>query len=143
VTLSRTVSPACLPPPSTDPDQYIDQPALILGWGETGALMIVFPTKRYTTRHIVFCIEVIEKENQMKLSLSSSDGTEMGGLPDPIDSLNDTFSCQSQKSRGITLGAVCTLMSIIDSSITHLKQLTETEQCCAFSLFNYRQRSWC
>ncbi len=33
VVLSKTVAPVCLPPASTDPDQYVDQDAIILGWG--------------------------------------------------------------------------------------------------------------
>ncbi|XP_046457839.1 chymotrypsinogen B-like [Daphnia pulex] len=33
VDLSRTVAPVCLPTASTDPDQFVDQPAVILGWG--------------------------------------------------------------------------------------------------------------
>ncbi len=33
VVLSKTVAPVCLPPASTDPDQYVDKPAVILGWG--------------------------------------------------------------------------------------------------------------
>jgi hypothetical protein len=36
VVLSRTVAPACLPPASADPDQYVDQDAILLGWGEPG-----------------------------------------------------------------------------------------------------------
>ncbi len=36
VVLSRTVTPACLPPASIDPDQYVDQDAILLGWGEPG-----------------------------------------------------------------------------------------------------------
>jgi hypothetical protein len=32
VVLSKTVVPVCLPPESTDPDQYADQDAIILGW---------------------------------------------------------------------------------------------------------------
>jgi hypothetical protein len=35
VVLFRTVAPACFPPAaSTDPDQYVDQDAILLGWGE-------------------------------------------------------------------------------------------------------------
>ncbi|XP_046648313.1 chymotrypsin-like elastase family member 2A isoform X1 [Daphnia pulicaria] len=33
VVLSRSVAPACLPPASSDPDQYADKKAIILGWG--------------------------------------------------------------------------------------------------------------
>ncbi|EFX78171.1 hypothetical protein DAPPUDRAFT_320659 [Daphnia pulex] len=33
VVISRSVAPACLPVASTDPDQYADQKAIILGWG--------------------------------------------------------------------------------------------------------------
>ncbi|XP_046457647.1 transmembrane protease serine 11D-like [Daphnia pulex] len=33
VVLSRSVAPACLPVASTDPDQFVDQDAVILGWG--------------------------------------------------------------------------------------------------------------
>ncbi|EFX64995.1 hypothetical protein DAPPUDRAFT_303984 [Daphnia pulex] len=32
VVLSRTVAPVCLPPASADPDQYVDQDAIVLGW---------------------------------------------------------------------------------------------------------------
>jgi hypothetical protein len=32
VIFSRTVSPVCLAPASTDPDLYQDQPAIIMGW---------------------------------------------------------------------------------------------------------------
>lgn len=32
VVLSRTVAPICLPAQSADPDQFIDQNAMILGW---------------------------------------------------------------------------------------------------------------
>ncbi len=34
--LSRSVAPACLPPASSDPDQYADKKAIILGWGTAG-----------------------------------------------------------------------------------------------------------
>ena len=33
VVLSRTVSPACLPAASTDPDQHSDKDAAVMGWG--------------------------------------------------------------------------------------------------------------
>ncbi|XP_046457592.1 chymotrypsinogen A-like [Daphnia pulex] len=33
VVISRSVAPACLPPASSDPDQYADKKAIILGWG--------------------------------------------------------------------------------------------------------------
>jgi hypothetical protein len=36
VIFSKTVVPVCLPPASTDPDQYADQHAVTLGWGTTG-----------------------------------------------------------------------------------------------------------
>jgi hypothetical protein len=36
VVLSRSVAPACLPPASSDPDQYADKKAIILGWGTAG-----------------------------------------------------------------------------------------------------------
>ncbi|XP_046648350.1 brachyurin-like isoform X1 [Daphnia pulicaria] len=32
VTFTRTITPVCLPPASSDPDQYADQSAVILGW---------------------------------------------------------------------------------------------------------------
>ena len=32
VVLSKTVAPICLPAQSADPDQFIDQNAVILGW---------------------------------------------------------------------------------------------------------------
>ncbi|EFX78169.1 hypothetical protein DAPPUDRAFT_305245 [Daphnia pulex] len=35
VIFSKTVGPVCLPPASTDPDQYTDQHAVTLGWGTT------------------------------------------------------------------------------------------------------------
>ncbi|XP_046457601.1 chymotrypsinogen A-like isoform X2 [Daphnia pulex] len=35
VIFSKTVVPVCLPPASTDPDQYADQHAVTLGWGTT------------------------------------------------------------------------------------------------------------
>ena len=40
---SKTVVPVCLPPASTDPDQYVDQNAMVMGWaGKTkrGQLLI-------------------------------------------------------------------------------------------------------
>ncbi len=33
VILSKSVALACLPAASTDPDQFVDQDAIILGWG--------------------------------------------------------------------------------------------------------------
>ncbi|XP_046459640.1 chymotrypsin-C-like [Daphnia pulex] len=38
VVLSKTVVPVCLPPESTDPDQYADQDAIILGWDASEVL---------------------------------------------------------------------------------------------------------
>jgi chymotrypsin/suppressor of tumorigenicity protein 14 len=46
VVLSRSVAPACLPVASTDPDQFVDQDAIILGWGggtENDGDVIPFP----------------------------------------------------------------------------------------------------
>ncbi|XP_046639975.1 chymotrypsin-like elastase family member 2A [Daphnia pulicaria] len=45
VVLSRTVAPVCLPPASADPDQYVDQDAIVLGrdaenWGQVVAAFI-------------------------------------------------------------------------------------------------------
>jgi hypothetical protein len=42
VVLSRTVAPVCLPPASADPDQYVDQDAIVLGWD--GKEISVAPT---------------------------------------------------------------------------------------------------
>ena len=36
VVLSKTVAPICLPAQSADPDQFIDQNAMILGWDSGG-----------------------------------------------------------------------------------------------------------
>jgi hypothetical protein len=36
VVLSRTVAPICLPAQSTDPDQFINLNAMILGWDSGG-----------------------------------------------------------------------------------------------------------
>ncbi|XP_046457506.1 chymotrypsinogen A-like [Daphnia pulex] len=33
VAISKTVGPACLPPASSDPDQYVEENAIIMGWG--------------------------------------------------------------------------------------------------------------
>ncbi|EFX79537.1 hypothetical protein DAPPUDRAFT_319411 [Daphnia pulex] len=38
VVLSKTVVPVCLPPASTDPNQYADQDAIILGWDASEVL---------------------------------------------------------------------------------------------------------
>jgi Trypsin len=35
VVLSRSVATACLPAASADPDQFVDQDAIVLGWGST------------------------------------------------------------------------------------------------------------
>ena len=37
VVLSKTVSTVCLAPASTDPDQYQDQAAIVLGWDTPAA----------------------------------------------------------------------------------------------------------
>jgi hypothetical protein len=36
VVFSNNVAAAVLPQPSTDPDQFIDQTALVMGWGPAG-----------------------------------------------------------------------------------------------------------
>ena len=36
VILSLKVAPACVAPASTDPDQYVDQTAVVMGWGPSG-----------------------------------------------------------------------------------------------------------
>lgn len=36
---SKTVGAVCLPPASTDPDQYADQHAVTLGWGTTAVTL--------------------------------------------------------------------------------------------------------
>jgi hypothetical protein len=33
VALNKFIVPVCLPPASADPDQYVDQSAVIVGWG--------------------------------------------------------------------------------------------------------------
>ena len=38
VILSRSVGLVCLPAANSDPDQYVDQDAIIMGWGGTGGL---------------------------------------------------------------------------------------------------------
>ena len=35
IVISNKVGPVCLPPASTDPDQYVDQAAAVMGWGPT------------------------------------------------------------------------------------------------------------
>jgi hypothetical protein len=36
VAISKTVGHACLPPASSDPDQYVEENAMIMGWGTEG-----------------------------------------------------------------------------------------------------------
>jgi hypothetical protein len=52
VIFSKTVGPVCLPPASTDPDQYSDLDAVALGWGTAGNVRS--PSTPYYVVNIVF-----------------------------------------------------------------------------------------
>jgi hypothetical protein len=41
VILSRNIAPACLPAASTDPDQFSDKDAAVMGWGPTGKWLTI------------------------------------------------------------------------------------------------------
>jgi hypothetical protein len=46
VSFSKNLAPICLPPASTDSNQYVDQNAIVLGW-----------TSKFKTRRFIYTID--------------------------------------------------------------------------------------